>query len=155
MEDDLGDIIRRARKTVVAVENDGNRSSSMPETRHSSFDSSLKEKKGKYRSQTTQPADPSEVLPYQWSEAALRVSGSKLDRTLMAVRDAARVVAGNGSDPSSEAFYVASSIAKGWNLNSRQLSEGLKELEKGGHIVVTGRKKGRHLRMTLAPIRPP
>lgn len=157
MEDDIGDIIRRARKTMpVWQEHDGTQSFRMPGNRHSPFDSSLSgEKKVKSRSRTRESTGGMDILPYHWSEAILRSSGAIRDRALMAVRDAARVVAGKGSDPSSTAFYVAASIAKGWNLNSRQLSEGLKALESAGYIVVVDRKKGRHLRMTLATIRPP
>ena len=68
----------------------------------------------------------------------------------MAVRDAARVMVRKGKDPCSMPCYVSPVVAKGWNLNSRQLSEGLKELERSGQIVVTDRRKGRHTRITLS-----
>lgn len=91
-----------------------------------------------------------EILPYRWAEGILRRSGSTRDRTLMAVRDAARMAARKCCDPSFIPFYVGSTIAKGWRLSPRQLCEGLKKLEEAGCIQVISRRKGRHQRMTLA-----
>lgn len=156
MEDDLEDIIRSARKSVAATENDGNPAFCMPENRHTPFDCTLKGgKKVKSQTRAGNTTGSLDILPYQWAEAILRSSGSQRDRALMAVRDAARLVIGKGKDPTTFPFYVAGSIAKGWNLNAKQLSEGLKGLEATGDIVVVDRKKGRHLRMTLSMIRAP
>jgi len=151
MEDEeLLETIRRARKQVPVPENDGNPSFSMPGYRHSSFDHSLNGKEnGGQRSTSTNGDALVEASVYQWAEKRLRSSGSKQDRTLMAVRDAARILVRKGKDPGTTPFYVSLSIRVGWNLNPRQFSEGLKELERSCDIVVTDRRKGRHARMTL------
>lgn len=67
----------------------------------------------------------------------------------MAVRDAARMAESKGVDPFEKPFYVALAIAKGWNLDTRHLSSGLKVLSKGGQIMITDSRKGRHTRMLL------
>jgi hypothetical protein len=134
------------------VENAGIRSLRIPESRHSSFSNKVDGGKGKKSecSESGHSGVPLEISIYRWADERLRSSGSKADRTMMAVRDAARLVARKGQDPSTFAFFVAPSIAKGWNLNIRQLSEGLKALERSGHVTVSERRKGRHLRVTIA-----
>lgn len=150
MEDKLKSVIQAARRKTQAVENDENPSFIIPEIRHSPFDCTLGENGVGREGQKRGKAGVSlETSAYQWAEDRLRLSGSMADRTMLAVRDAARVVARKGKDPDSHAFYVAPAIAEGWNLNVRQLSEGLKVLERGGHIRVTERQKGRHLRLVL------
>ena len=154
MADNMQEIIRAARNHAAATlsGNDGNPSFGMPENRHSPFDSSLSAGQKIKRPRKSGTRRSRELEVYMWVEGFLRATGSQRDRTAMAVKDAARRLLSKGKDPSTDPFYVAPSIAKGWNLNARQLSEGLKELEQAGHIVVTDRRKGRHLRMTLAMI---
>lgn len=157
MADDLQDVIRAARKEVSVCENDGNSSFSMPDSGHSPFDSSLsnegrrrtgsKDRSGVTASATRASSKP--VAVYQWSEGLLRIHGSNRDRALMAVRDAARIVAGKGKDPFVTPFYVAETIARGWDLDVSQLSKSLKDLAKKGCIAITESQKGKHVRMTL------
>jgi len=151
MKDNPQTSVHPVRREHEEVENSGIQSLRMPESRHSSFSTILGKGKGK-KSKCLESGDSGvslEISIYRWADERLRSSGSKADRTMMAVRDAARLVARKGHDPSTFAFYVAPAIAKGWNLTVRQLSEGLKVLERSGHIAVSERKKGRHLRVTI------
>ena len=158
MGDDLIDIIRGARIDWPPDENDGKPSFCMPDSGHPSVGSSFPLKKertagGRCRKGSAGSSPslkvPNPVIAYSWSEDFLRIHGSNRDRVLMAVRDAAKVLERKGVDPSAEQFYVATSIAKGWNLKPRQLSDGLKELAKAGCIAIKESRKGKHVRMTL------
>jgi len=141
MEDDLKQLIRSARKHVPDPGENRVSGITMPEIRHTSFDSFNGKKKVS--------EDPRVKREYQWAEKALRSHGSKLDRALMAVRDAARLWSARNRDPAKDAFYVSPVIARGWNLNIRQLSEGLKDLERRNLIAFVQSRKGRHVRLIL------
>lgn len=154
MVDNLSALIDEARiQGQRRMENSGKPDTSMPESGHSPFDSSLSSGRSldKRSSRAGSASESLETQSYRWAEGVLRCSGSTQDRTLMAVRDAARMAARKSRDPGTVPFYVGSTIAKGWNLSPRQLCEGLKMLEKASFIRVVCRRKGLHQRMTLAP----
>jgi len=145
--DPVMDVILRARKSVQEKSHQGSESVRMTKKGHSSFDRGCKGG----RDRRARRSDASTFTAVEaWAETGLRLHGSQLCRAWMAVRDAARMAESKVGDPFLVPFYVAKTIAHGWNLTPRQLSNGLKELEKIRAVTITERRKGRHVRMTLA-----
>ena len=140
MEDDLNQIIQAARKTSRPRKARADRGTGMPGIGNTSFDTQIEEKNISVYS--TGPL-------FKWAEDMLRISGSKSDRVCMAVRDAARRCASMGKDPWSEEFYVSPTIARGWSLRPKDLSEGLRKLEALHRIQIVNSTKGRYLRLIL------
>ena len=146
MEDEnLSDAIRRARKEMPPPEEDRESTLSTINFEHSSFDKGCRGAKRRHRRKKKRAA--SFTTTDRWAESQLRVHGSVRDRTIMAVRDAAKMAQSKKTDPYSNQFYVGKAIAKGWNLDAQQLYRGLSALEKIGMIVIRERRKGRYARI--------
>lgn len=87
-----------------------------------------------------------------WSDGVLKQRASALDRTVLAIGDAAHIVFKKGGDPRVSPVYITLVIRKAWGLSAKELSKQLGRLVEEGVIIRSGAKtKGRHARFTLAP----
>ena len=87
---------------------------------------------------------------YKWSDQILKQHGSSFDRVVLAIRDAASCAVKRRKDPCKDPIYVTKTIREGWQLTSKDLSRGLKQLEELGRIVrTTPGVRGRNARFTL------
>jgi hypothetical protein len=149
MKDDTKDAIRRARKSATSISQKRNTlDARVPQNRDSPScrDSFVKTKKRDGREEI--------FALLAWCDNAMRFKGSVRDRTLMAVRDAARQVLKRGRDPWGDDIYVSSGFADAWNLPPNRLHEGLRRLATEGEIRIISSRKGQHMRFVLTR-RPP
>lgn len=111
---------------------------------HSPFVSSIKSNRG-----SGAPSGHPSALAHKWADRHLKESANRMERVILAVRDAARCAERKGFELGNDEIYVTAAIRKGWNLTPDQLSKGLKSLEERQMIRFTNSRKGRHARFII------